>query len=386
MTDATAREPILTGTVIIPAYNEGETISLSLWRVVDVLRSALAERRWEIVVVDDGSNDATAAEAHAAVDAAATAGVRVRVLRHPANRGLGAALQTGFKASTGDVVVVVDCDLSYHPDHIPKLVRALECENAEIAIASPYMPGGSTRDVPPAIERRSRLANSFLAAVSDTDITTMTSMVRAYHGPFIRGLALKAMDDGINVETLYKTHVLRGRVVEVPATLDWGGLAQRAGRSRMRDRRTRLKIYHTLVHGVLLRPYLVFLLGNVLLVGLGGVLGLTAVVLPGMQLGLTVLAVSMTSIGILLFFAGLLSLQLKRSFEELYFLHGRDRVGVRLIAEDQPCRISEDQLGIPLDCTNPLSRVPTEDVGSPAHVTVAGPTARHLTSWPGLGT
>src|SRR3954470_24216078 len=105
----------------------------SLRRIVPVLATALDDRRWEVLVVDDGSAADTAAIAVAAAAEVSTERVRVRVLRHIANRGLGGALQTGFAQSTGDVVVVVDCDLSYHPDHIPALVRAVEDGSAQIA-------------------------------------------------------------------------------------------------------------------------------------------------------------------------------------------------------------------------------------------------------------
>ncbi|WP_445185050.1 glycosyltransferase family 2 protein [Pseudonocardia sp. Cha107L01] len=370
-------DPIPTGTVIIPAYNEAENIAVSLHKVVEVLESALADRRWEIVIVDDGSQDATSAQARAAVDRLGASAVRIRVLRHLANQGLGGALQTGFKASTGDVVVVIDCDLSYHPDHIPKLVRALESSHAEVAVASPYMVGGSTRDVPAGIERRSRIANSFLSAASNSGIATLTGMVRAYRGPFIRGLALRATDDGINVEALYKTGVLRGRVQEVPAVLDWGGLAARAGRSRMRDRRVRTKTYNILVSGLMFRPYLAFALGMLALIGVGGALGLTAMLLPGMQLGLTVLGVSLLGTGILVLFAGLLSIQVKRSFEELYFLLGHENVGVPRVAEDEGT-VSADRAG--------LSLVHTETAAiSPDPGVITGSVPHQLSSRPGLG-
>jgi hypothetical protein len=346
MNEMPAPDPSPTGTIIIPAYNEADTIAVSLRKVVEVLDTTLADRRWEIVIVDDGSKDATAAEARAAIAAMPPSTVRIRVLRHLTNLGLGGALQTGFRASTGDVVVVIDCDLSYHPVHIPMLVSALESADADVAIASPYMAGGCTRDVPPGIERRSRLANGFLAAASNSGIATLTGMVRAYRGPFIRGLALRAMDDGINVEALYKARLLRGRIQEVPATLDWSGLAARSGRSRMRDRRVRTKTYNTLVSGLLFRPYLAFAVGMVGLIGAGGLLGLLAMLLPGMQLGLTVLGVSLMGTGILVSFAGLLSIQVKRCFEELYFLLGRDRVGAPAVAEDVVATDRNGQLSL----------------------------------------
>lgn len=322
-------DPARIGTVLVPAHNEAAVVVDTLHRVAHVLRSRLAERDWEVLVVDDGSTDDTAALVEVAADALTGPGLTVRLLRHLANRGLGGALQTGFAASTGDVVVVIDCDLSYHPDHIPDLVQAVEDGRAQIAVASPYMPGGRTIGVPAGVERRSRMANRFLAALSNSDLHTFTGMVRAYDGPFIRELALKSLDDIINVETLYKTALLHGRVVEVPAVLDWSGLTARAARNPLLGRRTRAKTAEMLARGVLYRPYLVFAFGAVLLAAVGTALGVSAMLAPGEQLGLTVLAVSLLVAGFSAGLVSVLSMQVKRGFEELYYQQSPAR---RLIA------------------------------------------------------
>lgn len=309
-----------TGTIVVPAYNEAGNIASSLRRIAEVLHRDLPGRTWDIVVVDDGSTDSTVSEAEATAAHPRFADVTVRIMRHRTNRGLGGALQTGFAASTGDVVVVVDCDLSYSPEHIPRLVRALESNHAEVAIASPYMPGGSTVGVPRHIERRSRIANSFLSAAVSGEIATLTGMVRAYDGRFIRGLALKAMDTEINIEVIYKTQILRGRVVEIPATLDWSGLEQRAGRTRISNPRTRAKIYTTVIDGILFRPYMLFAIGGMVLLGLGVAFGILAYVLPGEDIALTVFTMCALTTGPMMLTAGLLSVQVKRCFEELFFL------------------------------------------------------------------
>lgn len=329
-----------TASVVIPAFNEGAIIEKTLWRVADTVRTALPDRVWEIIVVDDGSSDDTAENAIAAAEGIAGTGVTVRVLQHPVNRGLGCGLQTGITASTGDVVVIADCDLSYHPDHLPALVLALEEHSAKVALASPYMPGGRTLGVPPRIERRSRTANRFLAKASGVPLHTLTGMVRAYDGPFVRQLALKSTGDVINIEALYKTQVLRGRVVEVPATLDWSGLEARAGRTRRGSRRIRTKTYQTVASGILFRPYFVFMLFGLGLFGVGGLFGLLAMFLSGGQLGLTVLGVGMMGTGVLIAFLSLLSLQVKRCFEELYFMQSRVRGLVGRVVRHEPVAVS----------------------------------------------
>src|SRR5215208_4606164 len=102
--------------VLIAAYNEEATVAEVLRNVAETLPGA------EIVVVDDGSQDATIAE----VERARTdIGTNVKLLRHAVNRGKGAAVRTAIGASTGDVVVIQDADLEYDPRDIPKLLAPI---------------------------------------------------------------------------------------------------------------------------------------------------------------------------------------------------------------------------------------------------------------------
>jgi glycosyltransferase involved in cell wall biosynthesis len=96
--------------VIIPAFNEESAIA-------DVVRDVLAQHPWrEVMVVDDGSSDATAARA---ADAGA------RVIRHPYNKGNGAAVKTGIREARGDVVLLLDADGQHPPESAEALVRAV---------------------------------------------------------------------------------------------------------------------------------------------------------------------------------------------------------------------------------------------------------------------
>jgi hypothetical protein len=333
-----------TGSLVIPAYDEAATISTSMQRAAEVLTTALADRGWEIVVVDDGSRDETFARATSAVAEVESFGVDVRILRHPVNRGLGAALGTGIAATRGDVVVIIDCDLSYHPGHIPQLVRALELNHAQLAVASPYMAGGHAVGVPPHIERRSRMANRFLAWTSNSRLKTLTGMVRAYDGPFVRSLALRSTDEVINIEAIYKTEILHGRVVEVPATLDWTGLARRADRTGMRTKRMRARTYETMLSGLLFRPYLVFAVGGLSLVAVGVLLALATLLAPGSQFGWTFLGVSLIGTGMSSCLVSILSVQVKRSFEELYYLHSTAQYHMTDAAVDPPAHPEDENV------------------------------------------
>jgi glycosyltransferase involved in cell wall biosynthesis len=104
-----------TVSVIIPAFNEEPAIS----SVVAGLGALLEEQdiSYEIIVVDDGSRDATAQEATSA---------GARVLQHLSNRGYGAALKTGIAAATHEVIAIIDADGTYPAEALPSLLAGLE--------------------------------------------------------------------------------------------------------------------------------------------------------------------------------------------------------------------------------------------------------------------
>ena len=113
--------------VILPAYNEGEVIG----SVVESLRG-VAGTDWEIIVVDDGSEDDTAARA---------AGDGVRVISHPYNKGNGASVKTGLRAASGDIVCLMDADGQHDPAQIGGLLEALE--TYDLAIGARLDGGGA---------------------------------------------------------------------------------------------------------------------------------------------------------------------------------------------------------------------------------------------------
>ena len=99
--------------VLIPVYNECETVRAVLERVADVSLEK------EIVIVDDGSSDGTTAVLQSLQDE------RYHIVYHPENRGKGAAIRTALGAATGDVVVIQDADLEYDPADFPALLEPI---------------------------------------------------------------------------------------------------------------------------------------------------------------------------------------------------------------------------------------------------------------------
>jgi glycosyltransferase involved in cell wall biosynthesis len=240
--------------VVVPAYNEGDILTANLIRLCDYLGGLEDMYRWEVIVVNDGSTDDTGRLA----DAFAAEHGNVRVLHHKTNFRLGQALRYAFGNCEGDYVVTIDCDLSYDPEHIGRLVTELRASNAKIVVASPYAKDGHTTRIPLLRRVLSRSANRFLAATARGRLSTLTGMVRGYDRRFLSTLNLRSMGTDINTEILYKAELLGARVVEIPAHLDWT-FSQSGGRRR----RSLGTLAHStngyLLSGFMFRPVLFFI-------------------------------------------------------------------------------------------------------------------------------
>jgi glycosyltransferase involved in cell wall biosynthesis len=240
--------------VIIPCYNEEAILAINLTTVIDYLDSKSHKYRWEIIIINDGSKDKTGEIA----DEFSTKRPEVKVIHHPVNLNLGHALQTGFRHSKGDVIVVLDVDLSYSEKYIEEMVDKLNEAVADVVIASPYMKGGKVTAVPFARRTMSRWVNRFMRLAAQDKYYTFTSMVRAYRRSFIQSLNLKTKDYEISPEIIYKAMILRARIIEIPAHLDWTEQNKFAGK-----RKSSLKVLRSffsgLMSGFIFRPYIFFL-------------------------------------------------------------------------------------------------------------------------------
>jgi len=240
--------------LVVPAYNEAAILERNLKTLWRYLKSLEDEFRWEIVLINDGSTDETGALAEAFMRRT----TNIRVVHHARNFGLGQALKTAFAHCQGDYIVTVDIDLSYSPDHIHKLLTQMRKSGAKVTVASPYMNGGKTSNVPWLRRKLSKWANRFLALTAKGNLSTLTGMVRAYDASFLQSLNLKSVGMEINPEIVYKAMILRAPVEEVPAHLDWHLQKSDSGRRKSSMKMLR----HTmavLLSGFLFRPVMFFL-------------------------------------------------------------------------------------------------------------------------------
>ncbi len=203
--------------VIVPCFNEEGLLRENTLALIAYLES-LEPYRWELLIINDGSSDDTGEIANQLADQYAA----VRTLHHPSNFGVGQAMRFGFANTRGDYVVTLDVDLSYAARHIGEMLEKLISSHAKVVLASPYMNGGEVKNVPVLRRLLSVLGNRFLKVFVRGNYSTITSMARAYDGPYIRSLDLRATGLDLMPEILHKSLVVHAKVVECPATLDWG--------------------------------------------------------------------------------------------------------------------------------------------------------------------
>jgi dolichol-phosphate mannosyltransferase len=202
--------------VVVPCFNEAENAGKLVAEFRPVVEALARTRTIEVVFVDDGSRDATWSALHEAFGT--TQAFEVRFERHPVNRGLGAAIRTGLRASRGDVVVTTDCDGTYRFTDIPLLLEHL-APDVDIVTASPYHPDGGVAGVPAYRLALSKGSSLLYRALLDWRIHTYTSLLRAYRRPVVDTVPF--LSDGFlaGTEILVNGMLLGFRAAEFPTVL-----------------------------------------------------------------------------------------------------------------------------------------------------------------------
>lgn len=204
--------------VIIPAYNEEGVIEANINEVAEYLYRHLGpEKSFEIIVVNDGSRDATGEVLNQ------LAGERqyLIALHHQRNLGRGRALRTGFEKATGKFIITIDADLSYVPEHIGRLLIPLETGETDIVLASAFHHDGQVSNVPMGRKLISKLGNKLLSLSLGGNLKTVTCVVRGYTKEAMDSLILFSDDKDIHLEIIQKARMLGLKITEVPAVLKW---------------------------------------------------------------------------------------------------------------------------------------------------------------------
>lgn len=212
--------------VVLPAHNEAGNVAPL---VTELLRAGdAAGMNLQVIVVNDGSVDETAAELAALQ---ANGGGRLLVVTHPVNRGFAHALRTGIASARDqecDAAVFMDSDLSHRPDDMPRLIAALEA-GSDVAIGSRFVSGGGMVGVPAWRVAISRAGNALGRMVLGMPVRDLTTGYRAARRRVLDAVTLTEDGFTIQLESIVKAHAAGFSIVEVPIVLS----TRRHGTSHM---------------------------------------------------------------------------------------------------------------------------------------------------------
>ena len=202
-------------TVVVPAYNEAARLGLTIAKILEYLNHNFESS--ELIVVDDGSTDETAAVAKTAlVD---SGGVGARVIRYEQNRGKGYAVRIGLLEAAADVALFSDADLSTPITETPKLVDPIRNGELDLTFGSRALDRSLIGVHQPwRREQGGRLFNLIVRAATGLPFWDTQCGFKAFRMNVCRPLIEGAQIDrfGFDVELIYLAHLAGLRLSEVP--------------------------------------------------------------------------------------------------------------------------------------------------------------------------
>jgi SAM-dependent methyltransferase len=195
---------------MVPVYNEEEFVALSIERVLKApLPNGLGR---EIIAVDDGSSDASAE----VLEELALRHPEIQVVRHPVNRGKGAAIRTAIQKARGEFAVIHDADLEYDPNDFMQLLQPLVDGQADVVFGSRFQSAGPRRVLYFWHAFANRLLTTVCNMAADLNLTDMETCYKAFRTRLLQSIPLRSERFGFEPEITIKVAQRRARVYEVP--------------------------------------------------------------------------------------------------------------------------------------------------------------------------
>jgi len=184
--------------IVLPAYNEAENLGELLERIDDSMQDASLS--YHVIIVDDGSSDATADIARQYAG-----NMPIQIHTHERNQGLGATIRDGLRIAAEacrerDIVVTMDSDNTHTPGLVLTMTRLIK-EGNDVVIASRYQPGSFVRGVSLYRRMLSSLASILFMTVFPTrNVRDYTSGYRAYRGPILKAAFERYGDEFVSAD------------------------------------------------------------------------------------------------------------------------------------------------------------------------------------------
>ena len=212
--------------IIIPCYNELNTIDT----IIDAVNASPYPNK-EIIIVDDCSNDGTVDKLKTEIE---LSGRIQKVVYHTVNQGKGAALRTGIKHCTGDIVIIQDADLEYDPNEYNRLVEPIISNKADVVFGSRFLGGDAHR----VLYFWHRLGNGFLTTLSNMftnlNLTDMETCYKVFRRDIIQNIRIEENRFGFEPEITAKIARLNVRIFEVGISY-YGRTYEEGKKIRLKD-------------------------------------------------------------------------------------------------------------------------------------------------------
>jgi glycosyltransferase involved in cell wall biosynthesis len=210
--------------VLVPVYNEQYLVRASLTRL-EVLASSPALERIEVIVVDDCSTDDTPAvlREFAAEREGRGGPIAWTFLRHEKNGGKGRAIQTALGHATGEISVIHDADLEYHPKDLVKIAQVFVDEDADAVFGSRFAGADVRRAIFFRHEMGNRLLTLLCNLVTNMNLTDMETCYKAVRTDLLKSIPIVSNDFRLEPELTIKLAKRQARIFEVPISYSGRG-------------------------------------------------------------------------------------------------------------------------------------------------------------------
>lgn len=202
-------------TIVVPCFNEEPVLTYLRDTLCSIQQSLSRNYDVHVIIVDDGSNDGT----RPLLQRLLQLEPNCQLVLHRSNLGVAAAILTGIRAAETEIVCSIDCDCSYDPHELERLVPMLT-PGVDLVTGSPYHPLGKVRDVPRWRLTLSKVASSLYRRVLRNKLYTYTSCFRVYRRSAILNLDLKQNGFLGIAELIVKLDLQGSVIVECPASLE----------------------------------------------------------------------------------------------------------------------------------------------------------------------